>query len=442
MTNANSILSGIRLALFPLAFGVMSALMGGTLNRLLVAEFRLSTTLVGFFFALPLLTSFIRVWLGHYTDSHPLWGKRRESYLLLGAAATTAGIIGVTYTIAQAVTLGGALLFALFTTFVVYGIGRNWAHNMFQALLAEKLSGSNRRFVTLFEVATLFGTVAGAGAVGQVLETFDPARLMQVGIVIGLMLLTFSAVAVIGQEDPADTATSRQAGTKGFGAAVRDFVWSDPQARLFFLLVLFTFVGTLAQDVLLEPYGALVLGMSVGETTRLTGYWGIGVLISMLISGTVLIRWLGHMLVLRAGLVASLVTFVGLVILGVIGRADLFQPLVLVMGLGTGLAGAGMLTGVMAFTTPVRAGLMMGVWGMANLLGRAAGGLMGGAIVDIVQTMTGNPLQAYASVFAMEAVMLAGALAISFWLRVEDSAAQQELAHSSEAPSALEAPLA
>lgn len=68
MKKSNLLLSGIRLALFSIAFGVMSALMGGTLNRLLVAELKLSTTLVSVFFALPLLTSFIRVWLGHYTD--------------------------------------------------------------------------------------------------------------------------------------------------------------------------------------------------------------------------------------------------------------------------------------------------------------------------------------------------------------------------------------
>lgn len=433
------LLPGIRLALFSIAFGVMSALMGGTLNRLLVAELKLSTTLVSVFFALPLLTSFIRVWLGHYTDSHPLWGRRRESYLLLGAAATTAGIIAITFSIANGLTLASALLFALFGGFILYGVGRNWAHNMFQALLAEKLTGPNKRLITLFEVATLFGTVAGAGAVGRALETFEPARLIQVGVAIGLLFLVLSLVAVVRQEDPALVGAARQAGTKDVGAVVREFVWSDPQARLFFALVLFTFVGTLAQDVLLEPYGALVLGMSVGETTRLTAYWGVGVLVSMLISGTMLIRWLGHLLVLRIGLIASLATFIGLVALGLLGRADWFQPLVVVMGLGTGLAGAGMLTGIMAFTTPMRSGLMMGVWGMANLLGRAAGGLMGGAIVDLVQGWTGNPLQAYASVFAMEALMLAAAFVITFWLRIEDSVAQREYG---QIPGAMDAALA
>jgi MFS transporter, BCD family, chlorophyll transporter len=194
------------------------------------------------------------------------------------------------------------------------------------------------------------------------------------------------------------------------------------------LLVLFTFIGTLAQDILLEPYGALVLNMSVGDTTRLTAFWGVGVLISMLISGTVLIKWLGYKRVLRAGLILSMLTFIGLIVLGASGQTEMFRSLVLVMGLGAGLAGAGMLTGVMAFTTPVRAGMLMGVWGMANLLGRAAGGVMGGVVVDSVQAITGSALYAYSAVFLLEAAMLVIALVLSYKLHIEDAMVQKELA--------------
>ncbi len=97
------------------------------------------------------------------------------------------------------------------------------------------------------------------------------------------------------------------------------------------------------------------------------------------------------------------------------------------MGLGTGLAGAGMLTGVINFTTTIRAGLLMGVWGMANLVGRAFGSLMGGGMVDLVQAGTGgNAFLAYATVFSLEAVMLLIALGISYRLDVRVSRAQVE----------------
>jgi len=427
MTRSFAFLNLLRLALFSVAYGVMGALVGGTLNRLLVAELGLPVTLVGLFFAVPLLTSPIRVWLGYHSDTHPLWGKRREPYLFLGALLAALGILSVAYATAYSLTMGSALLFALFLAFVLYGFGRNLAHNTFQALLAERLTGEGKRYITLFEVATLVGSVIGAGAIGQALETFEPARLMAVALVIALLVIVLTVVAGIRQENPAMTATALHARQKSFGKSVREIVLADPQARLFFVLVLFTFIGTLAQDVLLEPYGALVLNMSVGDTTRLTAFWGIGVLVSMLIAGTLLLKWLGYKTVLRLGLASSLLTFVGLIVLGLNGNPDAFRPLVFVMGLGTGLAGAGLLTGVMTFTTPVRAGMLMGVWGMANLLGRAGGSLMGGAVVDLVQMATGNPFWAYAAVFAVESLMLAVAFGLTFPLDIEKALAQQEM---------------
>lgn len=430
MSKLVSVVNAVRLAFFSIAYGIMGALVGGTLNRLLVAELGLPVTLVGFFFAVPLLTSPIRVWIGHYSDAHPFLDRRREPYIWAGALLAALGLISVALTTANGLNPSVGILFAMFLAFVVYGFGRNLAHNSFQALLAERFSGGGKRYITLFEVATLFGSVLGAGVIGSLLETFNPARLMSVAYGVGLVVVVLAVLASLRQENPQTAAGAAQARQTGFSKAMRELVFADPQVRLFFVLVLFTFIGTLAQDVLLEPYGALVLGLSVGETTRLTAFWGIGVLISMLLSGTLLLKWLSYKTVLRIGLGISTLTFVGMVVLGLSGNPGLFRSLVLVMGLGTGLAGAGMLTGVIHFTTPLRAGLLMGVWGMANLLGRAAGSLLGGAVVDSVNAVSGNIFAAYAVVFALEAMMLVIAFGLTFRLQIENALAQQELASS------------
>ena len=167
-----------------------------------------------------------------------------------------------------------------------------------------------------------------------------------------------------------------------FQQVLREVVFADPQVRILFTLVIFTFIGTLAQDALLEPYGALVLGMSVGDTTRLTMYWGLGVLASMLMSGLFLIKWLGFMKLMRTGIIASILVFIGLIVTGMMGNVGIFKSLVFVMGLGTGLAGAGMLSSIISFTTPIRAGMLMGVWGVANMVGHAVGNLTGGILVE------------------------------------------------------------
>ena len=80
-----SIINTIRLAFFPIAYGLSGALIGGTVNRSMIADMGLSATLVGFFFAIPLLVSPVRVWLGYRSDGFPIMGRRREPYIILGA---------------------------------------------------------------------------------------------------------------------------------------------------------------------------------------------------------------------------------------------------------------------------------------------------------------------------------------------------------------------
>lgn len=430
MSGAARIANHVRLGAFPIAYGLSGVLIGGTLNRVMIAELKLPATLVALLFALPLLVSPLRLWFGYRSDGFPVFGRRREPYLLLGALLIGGGVAAIAnWTVRTAATpavfVPGAVL-----AFLLYGVGRNLAHNTYQALLAEKFSGSVRaRAVTLYEVVTLLGSVMGAGALGKALEHYDPARLVAVANVVAVVIVVLACVAVPGQEArAAGAANAETARGKPFGEVVRDYVWADPQVRRLFIVVICTFIGTLAQDVLLEPYGALVLGMSVGATTRLTMFWGLGVLAAMLLSGLWLLRVLGPLRLMRIGLGVSIAVFSAVAAVGLAGAPGLFRWLVLVMGFGTGLAGAGMLGSVVEFTTPVRAGLLMGVWGVANMLGHAAGSLMGGIVVDTMRLATGSALAAYTALFAFEVAMLCVAFALTLRLRPTAMQASGEVA--------------
>jgi len=421
-------LNNIRLGGFPLAYGMSGALIGGTLNRIMIADLGMPASLVAIFFTVPMLVSPLRVWFGYRSDGYPLMGRRREPYIVLGALLIGLGIVAVSSLITQ---LSGpaALAAPVLLAFAVYGIGRNLGHNTFQALVSDRFSGRERtRAATLYEVATLLGMVMGSGIIGKVLETYDPAQLVVVAWWVALVLLILALSAAIGQERYAivEGGAAERARAIPFSTVLREIVVTDPQVRRFFLLVMFTFVGTLAQDVILEPYGALVLHMNVGETTRLTSFWGLGVLISMLLSGAVLLRRFGHLTILRAGIIASILVFLGLIIAGLMGKPGLMKGMVFLMGLGTGLAGAGMLSAAISFTTRVRAGMLMGVWGVANLVGHAAGSLMGGTVVDLVRVTTGNNLAAYGTVFALEILMLIVALFLSMRVSIQTSFAGKE----------------
>lgn len=428
----------VRLGAFPVAYGLSGVLIGGTLNRVMIAEFGLPATLVALLFAIPLLISPLRLWVGHRSDAFPLFGRRREPYLLLGALLIGGGVAAIASVAVHLAPRPGVFVAAAAAAFLLYGVGRNLAHNTYQALLAEKFTGHVRaRAVTLYEVVTLLGSVAGAGLLGRALEHYDPAKLVAVANAVGAAVVVLALVAVPGQEERATGAAhAEQARRKPFAEVLRDYVFADPQVRRLFAVVICTFIGTLAQDVLLEPYGALVLGMSVGETTRLTMFWGLGVLAAMLLSGLVLLRSVGALRLMRIGLGVSIVVFGAVAAVGLAGAPGLFRWLVLAMGFGTGLAGAGMLASVVEFTTPVRAGLLMGVWGVANMLGHASGSLLGGIVVDTMRLATGSALTAYTALFLFEIAMLVTALVLTLRLQPAATQASREWETKAPAPAA------
>ncbi len=435
MARLLSILNTVRLSLFGLAYGVVGVLVAGTLNRVLLVEVGLSKALVGLMFALPYLESPIRVWLGYRSDGFPVLGKRREPWIVLGAIIGGLAVVLVTWLTLHAQPGRWVVLAALTLALLLYGFGRSLAHNSFQAMLTDKYEPKMRRSVaTLFEVVTLIGSVIAGGLIAARLKPFTPEALLSVSLVVMGVFILFALIAAPGQErrNPALDAQTAQAREQPFWPTVKRVLLPDPQVRIFFALILCAFVGTLAQDVWLEGFGGEVLGMSVSETTALQQYWGPGVLISMLLSGLLLLPLLGQMPVMRTGFVLSALAFVGVIVVGAQRDADLFRWLVFAMGLATGMAGAGMLASVVTFSTPLRAGLMMGVWGMANALGRALGTFMGGALAGIVESVTKNVFLAYSSIFALEAAMLVVALVLSFRLRPEQARVGEEARAAAE----------
>ncbi len=428
-------LNYLRMAGFPFVLGLVGVFITGTLNRVMIVELAIPATLVGLFLAVPLLFSPLRMWLGYRSDAFPLLGLRREPYILLGALLSAAGVVLATTLAINSASLAALGVLGLLVAFMGYGVGKHLASNTFEALIADKFEGDGRsRAVTLYKVPMFIGIIGGAIVLGRLLEPFTVERLIAVAFGVAALAFVLTGIAVLRQEPRTrlTQAASQQAARTSFWQTFRDLIWRDRQARLFFVFVMLSIVGTQAQDILLEPFGALVLGMSVSETTRLTSYWGTGAILSLALSGGWLIRRVGYRAVLRAGLTANILVFLGIIAAGALGSVGLFRGLVLILGLGTGLAFAGALAAVIDFTTLVRAGFLMGVWGAASELGEAVGNLFGGAIVDTLRALTGNPLLAYGAVFVIEGLMLVGALALLSRINVRESVALGEASHEGD----------
>lgn len=426
----------LRLTGYPVGLGLTSVLVGGTLNRVMIVELGLPAVLVGLLFAIPLLISPLRVWLGYRSDGYTLWGLRREPYVIAGSLLASVSIVAVTGlslgSAATLLTMAGMLL-----AMSMHHLGKNLASNTFEALLADKFTGRQRtQAITGYKIAMFVGIIGGAIGLGRLLETYSTDKLMTV--VAGIAVLTFIlAWAATTRQEPRtanQSAAAEQAREKPFWDTLRSVVLNDPQVRRFFFCLILIMVGTQAQDIILEPFGALVLGMSVGETTRLTALWGAGTVLAMAVAGMWLIKVVGYAPVTRVGLWINAGAFIGLILSGWLRNITLFQGLVFVLGIGTGLASAGMLSAIIHFATAVRAGLLMSVWGLTHNLGQAVGSLLSGSAVDgIIRLAGGSALVAYGAVFAIEGVLLL----IGWWLfervNVTASAAAAEVGTPADA---------
>jgi len=420
----SNIRENLRLAGFPLGLGLTSVLVAGTLNRVMIVEMGIPATLAGLFYALPLLISPLRVWLGYRSDAYPIWGLRREPLIIFGSLLAGIGVAGATLALVSADYLSVLIFSALIVGFIAYGFGRNLSSNTFEALLADKFIGDQRpRAVTFYKVAMFIGIMLGALLLGRLLDPFTEMRLLVIVTATAAGALLLSVLGIVRQE-PRDSGIqieSQEARETAFWTTFKTMIWADPHIRRFFIFVMVTVIGTLAQDVLLEPYAALVLNMSVGETTRLTAIWGAGTLLSMGAAGAWLIKRHGYVRVVRVGLLLGVVIFLGLILSGALFLTGVFLVLVFFLGVSTGLAASGMLSAVIDFTTAERAGMLMGIWGVAHNLGQALGNLIGGSVVDLVQALQGNALTAYGLVFALEAVLLLTALWLLNGIKISES---------------------
>jgi BCD family chlorophyll transporter-like MFS transporter len=190
-----------------------------------------------------------------------------------------------------------------------------------------------------------------------------------------------------------------------------------------------------AQDLVVEPFGGAVFGLSLGETTRLASVQHAGVLLGM-----VAVALAGSMRAsdrtgrLRrlavGGCVGAALSVLGLGALGLFAEARPLAAACFAVGVGDGVFAAAAIASMMHLAGrdgEGRAGLRMGVWGAAQAVAFGSGGLVGTAAVDAARYALGAPpALAYGLVFAADALLFLWAALLA--LRVGRSCAAPEAA--------------
>ncbi len=420
--------------------GLVQAMLGGvvvlttsTLNRVMVVELALPALLPGLLVALHYAVQLTRPRMGYGADRT----ARRTPWIVGGMAvlATSGWLAAVATAWMSRDATAGITLAAL--AFAGVGLGVSAAGTSLLTLMATRVHPSRRASAAaLVWVMMIAGFAVTAGVAGRFLDPYTPSRLMLVSGTVSVIALVVTMLALWRLESgapPLRRAENEAMTRQRFFAALAE-VWADPQARRFTVFVFASMVAYSAQDLILEPFAGLVFGFSPGETTRLSGVQHGGTLAGMLLAAMAGRRVAGAELgSLRAwtvgGCIASGVALLGLVVGGLFAAPD--WPLranVFLMGAANGAFSIAAIGSMMALAAgPVsaagtsglsgREGTRMGLWGAAQAIGFAGGGVLGAVASDIARWLTGSPALAYALVFAAEAVLFVVAARLAMRLR-------------------------
>lgn len=403
-----SIFKNIRLGLLHVSVAITFVLINGVLNRVMIHDLNILASLVAVLVVLPYFLSPLQVWVGQHSDTHPIAGYRRTPYILLGLLLCIGGTV---LTPRAAMLMPGNLPLGLLLgalAFGAWGVGYNLAVVSYLSLASDLSEEHQRsRTIAIMWFMMIVSIIITAIITGRALAQYDPAKLLRVFNIGGLVALGIAALGLVGLEPRGNLPASQSRASQR--AALRA-VMDNAQARRFFVYLILLLAAILGQDILLEPFGAQAFGMSVAETTQLTATWGGATLIALLLQGLLLSRWLSK----KAGaLLGGLLATAGLLLIaasGILQMQPLFVPGIFALGFGTGIATSTNLALMLDMTTPEQVGLFIGAWGLADALARGAGMLLGGVLRDVVTAATGNPSSGYITVFLLEAILLAGSL--------------------------------
>jgi MFS transporter, BCD family, chlorophyll transporter len=400
----------IQLGLIHVAVAMTLVPINSTLNRVMIKELALSATLVAVLASLPYLFSPIQVAIGSFADRHPLGGRRRTPYIVLGLILCVAGVVAAPQAAFMLERdLGSGLLFGVLA-FGAWGMGYNFSSVSYLSLASE-ISGEKGRTRTIAVMffMMILGIIFTAIGLSRMLDPYTPEALLRSFWVVGFVALVFGLVGLIKLEARVD---GKSATAEGYSwLTMARGILDNRQATLFFWYLILLLAALLGQDILLEPFGGEAFGMAVRETTRITSLWGSCFLVALVIAGILEGRVHKRTIAVWGGW-GALFGFVLIAASGLVVSQNVFYSGVVLLGLGTGLSTVSNLSLMLDMTTAGNVGLFIGAWGMANAISRLVGSVLGGVVRDTVTNLAQNPVIGYVVVFSIEALLLL----ISLWM--------------------------
>ena len=416
----------LRLSLFQVSVGMALVLITGSLNRVMIVEMSVPAWFVALMIALPVVFAPARALIGYRSDVHKsAFGWRRVPFIWMGTLLQYGGLGIMPFAMlvlsgdgAGPVWIGqlGAGL-----AFLLVGAGLHTTQTAGLALASDLSRPELRpRIVALLFVMLLVGMFFSALLFGWLLRDFSAIRLIRVVQSAAVLTLIFNVVALWKQEArrPVDEVDAFVA--PGFRESWRELRGDPRTVRLLTAVALGT-AGFAMQDILLEPFGAEILGMSVSATTGLTALLAGGMLAAFMLSARKLGRGQDPNRLAAYGALVGVFAFAMVAVVSAIQIKLLFLVGVTLIGLGGGMFAVGTLTSAMALTQGGNSGLALGAWGAVQATATGSAIAFGGAIRDVVSQLASTgafgpavsgPAPGYTFVYHLEVLLLFATLVV------------------------------
>ncbi|QJE74260.1 BCD family MFS transporter [Aerophototrophica crusticola] len=412
----------LRLALFQVSVGMAVVLLNGTLNRVMIVELGVPTWLVALMVSLPLVFAPLRALVGFKSDTHRSFlGWRRVPYIWFGTLLQFGGFAIMPFALillsgdSNAAPWVGTAAAAL--AFLLVGAGLHTTQTAGLALATDLAPEAARpRVVALLYVMLLLGMAGSAFLFGALLADFGQVRLIQVIQGAALATMVLNVLALWKQEPRRPHLTAPGKPRPRFAEAWGEFRAQGRATRVLVAVGLGT-AGFSMQDILLEPYGAQVLHLSVGQTTLLTALMALGTLAGFALAAKRLAGGGDPFRLAALGCLVGIAAFSAVVFASPLASAALFRAGTVLIGVGGGLFAVGTLTAAMELADAAggRSGLALGAWGAVQATAAGLAIAFGGALRDIIGGLAldgrlgpalADPSVGYSAVYHLEIAFL------------------------------------
>ncbi|MGY6633610.1 MAG: PucC family protein [Alkalilacustris sp.] len=414
----------LRLSLFQVSVGMALVLLYGTLNRVMIVELQVPATVVAVMLALPLVFAPFRTLIGFRSDNHrSALGWRRVPYIWRGTLLQFGGFAVMPFALLVLSGFGESGdaprwigISAAALAFLLVGAGAHMVQTVGLALATDLMPERDQpRVVGLMYVMFLLGMAVSALVFGWLLADYSPLRLIQViqGVAVVTVVLN---MACLWKQEPRDrTRAMATAPQPEFREAWARFASRPGAVRLLAMIGLGT-AGFGMADVLMEPYGGQVLGMTVGQTTQLTAVLAGGGLLGFAIAARVLMQGVDPTRFAALGALVGLPAFAAVIAAAFAQMTTVFVLGTFLAGFGAALFSHGTLVATMRSAPREQVGLALGSWGAVQATCMGIAVMIGGLARDLLMWRGGSamaPELAYIPVFAFEMVLLLAALAVA-----------------------------